>query len=338
MTDVALKKVCRFCLEQDPQQLEDIFAKSDESGSKMPLAVQVMSCVSIEIFEGDEMPTYCCRCCRKLMEVMYQYKQICRKSDVVLKQCMITGKLPGKFELPMKLVKECLPKESFPVKVDCCTNTEVKKSVSKASQTEKEQQLKVSNTMEPPKEIKLPKAPVPLLKKAVVLEQVTIKPPSPKRRRMEDKEFELDDQIEILELTQSEVDKLQPPVFTKVTIVKQELLTKKKDETKPPVLLNKSFEKQKPAKAVIEFQKFVMNDNGDCEVEILEGVHETGDNSVFSCDFCPRTFIIKQQLELHLDTHFKERNFSCEMCDNKFMSKNDLVKHLQTHTGEKAHT
>lgn len=323
MTDVAGKKVCRFCLEQDVNQLGDLFAKSD---GKVPLVVQVMSCVSIEIFEGDEMPTYCCHVCRKLLDVMYQYKQICRKSDVVLKQCMITGKLPGKFALPMDLIKECLPKEMTPEKVYRDASVEVKvKCDTKAVQTERE-------VTDVPKEIII-EGPPPKISSTIVLEEVRIEPPPKRLRtcvRIEDNQE--DDQIEILELTQSEVDNLQPDEKKYAQLDTPKIT----NETKP-ILLNKSHDQQKMTKPVIEFQKFVMNDNGDFEVEILEGVAETGDNSVFSCDFCPRTFMIKQQLELHLETHFKERNFCCEVCDNKFMSKNDLVKHLQTHSGERAH-
>lgn len=333
------KNVCRFCLEQDASKLGDIFSKSEESG-RMPLAVQVMSCVSIEIFEGDGMPRVCCHICRKLMEVMHQYKQICRKSDVALKQCMMTGKLPSMFDLPVDLIKECLPKEK---KTDRGTNTEERSnSATKAIQTESENLFKI------PKPIVVPPIPAePILSKSltVVLDEVIIespqdfKPTAPKQRRMEEKEIDMNEQIEILELTQSEVEKLQPEL-TQITHDNKNSnhVREKKKKKSKPLLLNKIYDKEKTSKPLIEFQKFHLTDNGDFQVEILEAIHDTGDNPVFSCDFCPRTFMIKQQLDLHLDTHFKERNFSCDICESKFLSRNDLAKHLQTHSSQKAHT
>ncbi|XP_063705346.1 zinc finger protein pita-like [Culicoides brevitarsis] len=345
MANIAEKKMCRFCFEPDAKKLEDIFLQIP---GKTPLAVQVMSCVSIEIFEGDEMPRFCCNICRKLMEVMHQYKQICRKSDILLKQSQITGNLTGNvFELPLKLLRECLPDEKKASKVtsDQSTMTEIPKKVDKATETMKKSQVtketqtiekKIVSKSEDLKKISIEKAPkssqttikTHFLKKTPTAETKIVKKVEPKVEKVQPVTLVIEnvvegspievqtseEQIEILELTQDESEKL----------------------VEQPFLLNKCYE-QTTSKPVIEFKKFVMTDNGNFEVEILEGIEGSNEKAIFSCDFCSKTYMIKQQLELHLETHFKERKFTCEKCQNKYLSKNDLVKHLQTHASERQH-
>lgn len=54
--------------------------------------------------------------------------------------------------------------------------------------------------------------------------------------------------------------------------------------------------------------------------------------SSFFCDFCPRSFSLKNSLILHLKRcHLKLRPFDCELCGRKFSSRSDLKTHMLQH-------
>lgn len=355
MQDLKDKKVCRFCLEQDSEQLKNIFQKQEKCGN-IPLQVQVMSCVALEIFEGDQLPPYCCNICKKLLELMYQYKQICKQADTHLKQFMITKKLPDKLNIPLKLIEECLPVKPVQQLVNKETNTEAQKTYYKPNQ-----KIDANPSSSQPKEetnsiasiSKQGKAPVTVKqsrgKKTVEksipvvfeIEDIVTEPLTKKRRKTQ-QEHNNEQIIEVVECSQEELERMQNPIITSITYDSQYPKndhTVKPNPKKGPTLLNKA---QKCSMSVetdnIEFKNIIMTDTGSIEVELLE-LEDTNidQRNVFPCDYCNRTYPIRQQLDLHLETHFKERNFSCAQCDNKFFTKHDLAKHIVTHTGEKAH-
>uniref|UniRef100_A0A336LKQ7 CSON012554 protein n=1 Tax=Culicoides sonorensis TaxID=179676 RepID=A0A336LKQ7_CULSO len=322
MTNLTDKKICRFCLDPSEEKLSDIYEKPG-------LTVQVMSCVSIEMFDGDGMPKYVCELCRKLMEIMYNYKQICRKSEVVLKQVMFTGKVPAKFELPIDLIRNCVSEEKAVQKIDKETNTvdEAQKKVSKSVQTESEPTTIKKDTIK--KTIKQkPEVNSPVVKKDS--KETTQTKQYSKKRKIEKKVEE--NQIEILELTQAEYEKI-PKMATVIEIpqiqVKSEIPSK-------PKILNKTIESTPMKDEKIGIESIVMTDGGNFQIAILDEIPESEVPTVYACEYCPKTYPLKQQLELHLELHFKERKYACDMCDNKFFTKNDLVKHIQTHT-DKSH-
>ncbi|XP_057661672.1 zinc finger protein 26-like [Diorhabda carinulata] len=58
---------------------------------------------------------------------------------------------------------------------------------------------------------------------------------------------------------------------------------------------------------------------------------EKVETSIFPCEYCEKTFPLKQLLDLHMSQHSRERNFICEICKCKFYTKYDLQKHIRTH-------
>lgn len=76
-------------------------------------------------------------------------------------------------------------------------------------------------------------------------------------------------------------------------------------------------------------KKFV---NNHCMKIHVMRIHEKC--AVFSCDFCPKTFVTRSDLNWHLDKHTEERNFECEICKCKFKSKNSLRIHKRRHVDE----
>lgn len=109
--ELKTKRICRFCLSQE-EPLTDILSNisSEATSSKIsktstPLTLQIMACVSIEVYKDDGMPCTICDNCRHLMDHSYRFKQICKKADTLLKTYPLTGVWPEKLQVPVNLFK-----------------------------------------------------------------------------------------------------------------------------------------------------------------------------------------------------------------------------------------
>ncbi|KFB43013.1 pita [Anopheles sinensis] len=109
-----------------------------------------------------------------------------------------------------------------------------------------------------------------------------------------------------------------------------------KKEVKSPVILNRLASMASKRQNVKE--EFVTTGDGTVEMILQfepEPVESAEQEKIFPCAECPRTFKLKQLLDLHKLNHKRERNFPCGECDKRFFSKYDLAKHMATHTGER---
>ena len=55
----------------------------------------------------------------------------------------------------------------------------------------------------------------------------------------------------------------------------------------------------------------------------------------FQCNYCPKSFRAKQELERHQISHTGERPFDCKLCDKKFAQSSSLKVHEKRHFGIK---
>uniref|UniRef100_A0A6M2DJ74 C2h2-type zn-finger protein n=1 Tax=Xenopsylla cheopis TaxID=163159 RepID=A0A6M2DJ74_XENCH len=100
--ELCLKRICRFCMTQE-EPLTNIFEKDSPAlaeNNAVPLPLQIMACVSVEVFYNDGMPRTICGPCRVLMDRSYRFKQICKQSDSALRQYPNTGVWPERIHLP----------------------------------------------------------------------------------------------------------------------------------------------------------------------------------------------------------------------------------------------
>lgn len=72
-------KLCRFCLAQG-DSLTSIYEKRSTKNT-INLSLKILSCVSVEVFPSDKMPTYICNRCKFFMELSYDFKNFCRQAD-----------------------------------------------------------------------------------------------------------------------------------------------------------------------------------------------------------------------------------------------------------------
>ncbi|CAH2099866.1 unnamed protein product [Euphydryas editha] len=78
-------KMCRFCLTQN-DSLRSLYDKTRTSKNSVNLHLKILSCVSIEVYPSDQMPTFICDRCKFFMNLFYEYKQIVRQADQTILQ------------------------------------------------------------------------------------------------------------------------------------------------------------------------------------------------------------------------------------------------------------
>ncbi|CAH0722603.1 unnamed protein product, partial [Brenthis ino] len=78
-------KMCRFCLTQN-ESLESLYDRNRSGKNSHNLHLKILSCVSIEIYPSDKMPTFICERCKFFMNLFYEYKQIVRQADETILQ------------------------------------------------------------------------------------------------------------------------------------------------------------------------------------------------------------------------------------------------------------
>lgn len=123
----------------------------------------------------------------------------------------------------------------------------------------------------------------------------------------------------------------------------------------PPKILNKNtvkiLNKQAPGKSDEPILRPpILQKNQDGNIEIISEILQTDETevindpiksarpvktNVFPCDYCERSFPLRQLLDIHAANHVRDRKFACEVCKKGFFSKYDLGKHILIHTGER---
>lgn len=80
-----LVRMCRFCLTQN-ETLESLYDRNLSEKNSPDLHLKILSCVSIEIFPSDKMPSFICQRCKLFMSLFYEYKKIVRQADETILQ------------------------------------------------------------------------------------------------------------------------------------------------------------------------------------------------------------------------------------------------------------
>ncbi|XP_041775881.1 uncharacterized protein LOC121595749 [Anopheles merus] len=326
-----LKKsqTCRFCLAQNVP-LTSIYAAQDQNIST-PLPLQIMSCVGIEVYREDGMPGLICADCRLLMNYSYQFKQMCNDANSQLKAYLLTGVWPNQLSLPKGLANLLSNLKQPPTKTDDkpkATNI-IKLSPADLKNFKQGQKLNNANRTAGGEEANT-SAAVPLMTSTPI-----VKRQGSDLARSSSTATTTTNTTTTTATATAESSK--PPQLG------QQLIKVKKEVTQPeqggasnePVILNNLVQSTVPKVA----EEFVSTGDGTVEMVVTYAPEPStkadGGGTVFPCSECPRTYPLKQLLDIHQLSHKRERKHQCDQCDKRFFSKYDLAKHITTHTGER---
>ncbi|CAH0600465.1 unnamed protein product [Chrysodeixis includens] len=82
--------ICRFCLTQGGT-LTSLYERVRAPKNSITLPLKILSCLSIEVFASDKMPTYICNRCKFFMDLSYDFKHMCRQADEHILQYVQNG-------------------------------------------------------------------------------------------------------------------------------------------------------------------------------------------------------------------------------------------------------
>uniref|UniRef100_A0A182F1Z1 Protein krueppel n=1 Tax=Anopheles albimanus TaxID=7167 RepID=A0A182F1Z1_ANOAL len=355
--ELRTKYVCRFCLEPDASLLSKIYEKESRP-STAPLTLQIMACVAIEVYPGDGMPEFICSTCRGVMEHSYQFKQICKKADTLLKSFLTTGEWPAKLTVS-KLIpqsppatvskatdsKAAVPKGIVSVSIP---HTGPKQSLEKAvpskvslgAAQETKPVIKTEKTS--PRIIVLDTNSLQQIKKGQPVTAASQPPPTPLRtagpqhtstpivRRSANKPPIAAQEVQLAEPDPEPEakPKLAPPKPAPA-VKKPKILN---GLGKPPVpKVEESFVTtgDGTVQMVIKPTNEASVDSDAQGLERHEAAHAT--NQPFKCEYCHLSFMSKVKLSRHLAAHAGSRPYPCRLCSKSFLLSHHLTRHLRSH-------
>ncbi|XP_055374309.1 zinc finger protein 543-like [Condylostylus longicornis] len=352
--DLRIKKICRFCLNQDEKLLTNLYSRENRLNNSAPLPLQVMACVSIEVFTNDGMPSTVCDICRMLMEHCYRFKQMCKKADTALRQYPLTGKWPPKLDhpkVPDELVNFLYPE------IDLGKSEQKFSEFTVVTSPEKPEKQKMHNngkSSNAPKQKLLNKNPVKILNKdvSVAMEPVFRKPVI---KHSSDGTVELITEIiDTGDFQEIDPIKSAEPVKTNVfpcshcdrsfplrQLLDIHMVNHNRERNFQCEDCDKKFftkydlgkhslihSNEKPFKCVVCEKSFT-------RATLLlrhEKVHT--DVPKFLCVHCEKPFISKEVLAKHTERHNKKRPFPCKICKASFAFKQGLERHESVHAKE----
>ncbi|XP_055688897.1 zinc finger protein 366-like [Lutzomyia longipalpis] len=311
-------RICRFCLNRN-EPLSNIYSIENRLNRSVPLPLQIMACVAIEVFVNDGMPAWICEGCRVFMEHWYRFKQICKKSDTHLRQFHLTGDLPERIDLPLLPAEfhKALGKQQPPPHSSPSTS-----SVTVMSQPVQQQTIK--RPRQGPQiisQVTLKKPKMEFVDVAAIGNTVTVANP-PKL---------LNKSPRILNRPPGRiVPVLSEPIIKTNEAGTVEIITEVLDNMEtynepdpikyaPPVETNvfpcPHCERSFPLRQLLD-------------IHVKNHTRERG----YECAVCEKRFFSKYDLGKHMLTHTGERPYQCVVCQRSFSRSTLLHRHEKIHT------
>lgn len=101
--ELAERKICRICLVESDELIGDL------NGQKWNMVLTTCFAISTEI--AERLPKFVCKACCEFLEKCREFKQLCKKAELMLVSFPLTGKWLEKIEVPNWL--RPVPKRQF---------------------------------------------------------------------------------------------------------------------------------------------------------------------------------------------------------------------------------
>ncbi|XP_023245216.1 uncharacterized protein LOC106643221 [Copidosoma floridanum] len=344
------RRVCRFCLT-DTEPLNFIYDRELSKPSNVPLALQIMSCVGIEVYSADGMPQMICLHCRGNLDRSYKFKQQCKKADEALRAYPISGVLPRPFPLLSSDSSEGTAKRKIEIRSpndpkkprldngdrDRRENLREKEELQQRHEYYEEPEDMVyegehdANAKDDDDESKLEPGEIrvhacnqcertfPLLQSLQLHME---------RAHGRDREYKC-----------TECDR---SFYSKYDLTKH-MTTHNEEKPYSCQICNRQFSRAnllaRHEKIHQEELKYscVHCDRSFFTREDLDKHEENMHTAVkpYQCNICNKQFTYKQSLERHEMLHSEDKSFVCEYCKEAFRTSTKLARHLTTHAGHR---
>ncbi|XP_017770552.1 PREDICTED: zinc finger protein 613-like [Nicrophorus vespilloides] len=347
-----INDICRLCLQRD-NKLMPIF-----DPIKPPhFSILIMACSTVQVVEGDGLPSYICPKCIQKLNSAYQFKTQFERADAKLRECL--GKLTEISDT-----------------TDLSNYIEIKKGeTSIILQSDNQDghetlQIQQTNTVETVHTVQFSA----ILQTNDQLEEIELQP-------LQKDQLEPGTSLQVLEKTQLtelkiDLDEQTPLKAEDINLMIDENAASTKTRRPPKDhqcdTCGKIF-RTKPG-----LVHHIRIHTGErpyvchlCDKRFMNGGHlhthmrtHTGEknhvcsacNKAFAtaqqltkhtiaihtserpygCTYCPKRFASSSNLNTHIKIHTGEKNYHCDQCAKAFSTKGQLYQHMLVHTGEKA--
>ncbi|XP_078042523.1 uncharacterized protein LOC144472931 [Augochlora pura] len=307
---------CRLCLREKVYS-RPIFA---EGAATARLRSRILDCCPITLLDDDRLPSSICELCENNLDIAYQFRQLCRESERVLRARFESSFRERSRTLQVDGAQTCLDERTKisvakPVAVSCeivCDNSENvdetgigKRAESLGFQSEEEEETES------------------------VRQQLESRTPTIKQRGNKEQE--------------KENHSSQSKTTTKAAKTTSCAESEKRGEKKYLCdLCSKTF----ASKSGLRFhlKSHIGEKPHSCQhcgkrfaipsyAKRHERIHTA--EKQFVCHVCSAAFASSNGLRYHLRSHTGEANYRCETCGKSFGRYKYLKEHVFTHTGEK---
>ncbi|KYN03186.1 PREDICTED: uncharacterized protein LOC108773650 [Cyphomyrmex costatus] len=351
------RRVCRFCLSSS-EPLSFLYEREHNKPFQVPLSLQIMSCVSIEVYPSDGMPQMICHMCRWNLDRSYKFKLQCKKADEALRDYPLSGVLPRPFppisndppEIGNKRPAESRSKNEISKKRRTSDNdNRDTRRETRERERERERQNEKQNTNEEH-----------LFEEeqdggSEGEQEVNMK----EERKLEPGEIRVHacDQCErtfplrqalLLHVQRAHRDRnykcteCDRHFFTKYDLSKH-MSTHSEEKPYTCSICQKQFSRltqlQRHEKVHREETRYACS-HCDREFFTTEDLEKHEDSAhkkekPFQCNICNKRFQYKQSLERHEMLHSEDKTFVCDYCKEAFHTSTKLARHLATHAGHR---
>lgn len=317
------RRVCRFCLT-DTEPLSYIYERDHNKPFQVPLALQIMSCVAIEVYAADGMPQMICNMCRWNLDRSYKFKLQCKKADEALRDYPLSGVLPR----PFPPIPSDPPEIGSKRPAEARSQNEISKK-QRTSDNDSRDSRERRETRQNDKQ----KANEHLYEEEQdggsegEQEVTNIK----EERKLEPGEIRVhacdqcDRTFPLRQALMLHVQRAHRDRNYKCTECERHFFTKY-DLSKHM----STHSDEKPYSCSICQKQF-------SRLNLLqrhEKVHR--DETRYACQHCDREFFTTEELEKHEDSaHKKEKPFQCNICNKRFQYKQGLERHEMLHNEDK---
>ncbi|KYM97713.1 PREDICTED: zinc finger and BTB domain-containing protein 24-like [Cyphomyrmex costatus] len=299
------QRICRFCLS-DSRPLNSIYERTDNKSVHVPLTLQIMSCVAIEVYAEDEMPQVICNMCRWNLDRSYKFKLQCKKADEALRDYLLSGKLPKPFP---------------PIPIDPPTENGNKRLAESISQNEASKKRRISNdeTCETRKQ-KRERENEP--QNASNIEEERKQKPAEILRVHSCNQCERT--FALRQALLLHVQRVHRARNYKCNECGKNFFNKHDLHKHSSI-----HSKVKPYSCSVCQKQF----SRLTSLQRHQKLHK--DETHYACPHCDDKFFTTEELEKHKDSaHKKEKRFECNICNKRFLYKQGLQRHETLHSNE----
>ncbi|RVE43710.1 hypothetical protein evm_011646 [Chilo suppressalis] len=363
--------MCRFCLSRD-DAITSIYDRAQKAKNTVTLPLKILSCLSIEAFPSDKMPTYICSRCSLFMDLFYEFKEICRSADQRILQYIQTGSTLETLNWPVSLTNvfrdlKRLSKNPHVVKAVMKDGATVKVTSQEVSNSEEDDEEDVYNVKigDGSKDIEV----VVSNKNNIETEEINTKPVSDNESKLTDIKdhvrnleegcwacdecnctYPLQQLLELHKMQKHRTRNVQCSQCDAKFFTKYDLMTHTLRHTDEVPFQCVACDKRFKRLFLLKRHEKIIHANipqlacPNCPATFLsieelmahQRRHVRHSERNHACGLCDKKFHEKSTLQRHIDlVHEKKPTFRCEYCPEQFTSVSKLTRHVRSHAGER---